>query len=72
MAMAHPLDEGLVFEVWAGALGEAAVYVALLAALFGHRRDAGEALHALCGREAGAVVAEGGEQACAEVGAGAG
>ena len=33
MAMTDPLDEGLVFEVRAGALGEAAVDVALLAAL---------------------------------------
>ena len=40
--------------------------------MFGDRRDAGVALQALGGAVAGAVFAEGGEQACGEVRAGAG
>ncbi len=70
--LVDPFDEGLVLEVRAGAFGESAVDVAFLAALFGNRRDAGEALGALGCREARAVVAEGGGQACSEVRAGAG
>ena len=59
----------VVFEVWAGALGEPAVDAALLAAPLGDGCDAGEALDALGCGEARAVIAEAGEQARAEVGA---